>query len=148
MITNFDSNHPGLAKVSLPECEENPSCTQPYVRSEIPKESQTFDFLGPNRCRISANPECLQQKRVYTSLGSSCPQCVHQSWAENQGIVPANTSKPYGIMFCIIYLMILMQNIMIKNLFNDKYRCMHFIRLVYALSACKCNIDMHIHIIL
>ncbi len=22
----------------------------------------------------------LQQKRVYTSLGSSCPTCVHQSW--------------------------------------------------------------------
>ncbi len=26
----------------------------------------------------------LQQKRVYTSLGSSCPQCVHQSWEEYQ----------------------------------------------------------------
>ena len=29
----------------------------------------------------------LQQKRVYTSLGSSCPQCVHQSGEEYQRIV-------------------------------------------------------------
>ncbi len=52
-------------------------------------------------------------KRVYTSLGSSCPRCTLQSSAEYQG-------KPYGIIF--IYLKILIQNIIIDILFNDKVK--------------------------
>ena len=104
--------------------------------------------------KIGDRNTSLQQKRVYTSLGSSCPTCVHQSWEEYQRIVLANMSKPYDFMFWE----------MVDHLSNDInakyhdwhtfqwqddiYRCTHWIRLVYALSACIFNIDMHVHIIL
>ncbi len=43
------------------------------------------ELMGNGDQLLSIHPqvdECtsLQQKRVYTSLGSSCPTCVHQSW--------------------------------------------------------------------
>ncbi len=38
-----------------------------------------------SRCLITS----LQQKRMYTSLGSSCPTCVHQIEADNQWFFPA-----------------------------------------------------------
>ncbi len=47
------------------------------------------------RCYHVKMTTSLQQKRVYTSLGSSCPQCVHQSCEEYQRIVLVNMSKPY-----------------------------------------------------
>ncbi len=48
---------------------------------------------------VGGHGTSLQQKRVYTSLGSSCPTCVHQSWEEYQRIVLANMSKPYSEYF-------------------------------------------------
>ncbi len=69
------------------------------------KLSQTYQKRGSNipiaRNLRSQNVNILylltslQQKRVYTSLGSSCPTCVHQSWEEYRRIVLANMSKPY-----------------------------------------------------
>ncbi len=44
---------------------------------------------------ITPSITSLQQKRVYTSLGSSCPQCVHQSWEEYQRIVLSGHYSEY-----------------------------------------------------
>ncbi len=39
---------------------------------------------------LELESQAYSKKRVYTSFGSFCPQCVRQSLAEYQGIVPTN----------------------------------------------------------
>ena len=67
-------------------------------------------FVGALLCDVSmwrdkvhALHFSLQQKRVYTSLGSPCPQCVHQSWAEYQGNHKLTTLWPIQMTFILVY---------------------------------------------